>query len=84
MSLRIDFLITIIIFNANSWGQDWLHRSLYIHFLKSFKPSWLWKNNWKCEPSDLRKDFADHFITLRKQSQTNSFLIEGKGFKLMF
>lgn len=38
----------------------------------------------KYEPSDLSKDFADHFMTLRNQSQTNSFLIQGKGSKVMF
>lgn len=42
------------------------------------------KNNCKYEPSDLSKDFADHFMTLRNQSQTNSFLIQGKGSKVMF
>lgn len=69
------------VFYPRSWGQDW---NLCIHLLKSFKPSWLRKYNWRCEPSDLSKDFADHFMALRNQSQTNFFLVEGKGFKPTF
>lgn len=80
----LGFCFVLFFYNQLPETRLATQESLYSHFEMFWALLAAKKNNCKYKPSDLSKDFADHFMALRNQSQINSFLIQGKGSKVMF